>query len=168
MISQMSIGHNSNGDSYLSDVTVINKIPESIKAGASYSDRYNNLEELIENADMVLRGRVTKQYNHESGFSTITELNPTITYTGNSNSIIKVLQLKSEIQLELDKEYVLFLNQQGDSQDLYYIIGYGKQGIIEVAGDHLIVMDEIIKESISTELNNESLTFKSFEKLINN
>ncbi len=80
--------------------------------------------------------------------STFTEVELSNTIKGSSNDTIEVLQLNDDsvMEMEMDKDYILILGKQSSHENTYYVKG-GTQGIFEVDGNSLTIIDDEIHYS---------------------
>ncbi len=147
----------------------IESINEGGKVFAHYSslDNYDSLTDLRKAANLIIRGKVIdeKEVNDMVVASTV-EVQSTQLGTQHEQVIIYQMgQLDDDSNiLEMDQEYILFLNKQhNDEPNSYYIIGGGTQGKFKKEKDKLVNDDLKMKKA----LNKEFIGTKQFDDFSN-
>ncbi|ANE45870.1 hypothetical protein SY83_05625 [Paenibacillus swuensis] len=143
------------------------------KIDATYGDGVNNLQELKEKAQFIVRGKVIQQENNNA--MTVTNLiKVTKAYKNEVLKEIKVLQvgqIGGEEVLEKDSEYILFLNPQEGRVNEYYVVGANVQGQFkhDQNGNSLDNHDlKLLKEIQNKSLNDGTSELSAMENFIAN
>lgn len=146
--------NNSNGtNDILEEPNIQYNIPNTVSA--LYINTVDTIDQLIDEAQIIIMGEVINQREHEAGLSIISEVKVKEIYLGEvENDVIEVLQLKGENVVKDDKAYVLALKRQGDIYNQYFVLG-GTQGIFEIHDNKLEVLDTILKDDMEKYYTNQ-------------
>lgn len=148
------------------------EIPEiiSIEKGAEVCalyPSYDNLSKMIDETVLVVKGKVMNQFLSENEVATYSVVEVENTLKGEIYSEIKVLQLNSDHVLESDRDYILFLGEQGQGYDDDFFIVGGIQGISVVSDKGIEFYEMTMNDSFAKEvemlLENKSLSVETIE-----
>lgn len=136
---------------------------------SSYSDNYNNISDLIKNADVIVKGSVTGvKEERKAGIFFNFDIKKTIKGDYTNSDTITVLTLKDNSQLTEGKSYILALKLDSYYEDTtYHIIG-GYQGEFSLEGDKIAAeKPEFQKEIEEIMLKEADSTLSPLDKLSN-
>lgn len=123
---------------------------KNTEVDAVYTDGSSSLEMMKDKSDKIVNGIVENQIQF-SPLGVESTISVKINIKGNKFDKIKVYQLgtigDSEI-LQVNKEYVLCLGNQGElNENIYYIKG-GIQGMFLIDSNNVVAYDNIMKKDI--------------------
>lgn len=138
---------------------------KNIEIDATYADGASSLEDMKGKADKIVDGVVESQVQY-SPVSVESTLSVKANIKGKEFHKVKIYQIgvigDPEV-LQLDKEYVLCLGNQGKSDENIYYIKGGIQGVFLIDNEKIVTYDSIMKNDI-IKLVNSKETLKNDSK----
>lgn len=120
----------------------------------SYADGYNTFKELIDNADLIVRGTVENVTQvSELAVSTTFKIDDYI--KGDSQETIEIMELVAD-HLVVGESYLLTL-KPSYLENSYYIMG-GYQGIFTYDNQSYTARDSTFQQDVDLSINNELST----------
>jgi hypothetical protein len=149
------------GDSQKKDALTIDttKLNPNVETSASYIDGSENLDEMLQNADIIVKGTASKiEEERQLGILFSFDIEKVIKGNYKNNDTITVLTLKGEDQLNVGQNYVLALDHDNYYDENTYHIMSGYQGLFSLKDKNVKYKETKFKNDIDQIMSDENNT----------
>lgn len=134
------------------DLTQINFGGKNLMADAIYIDGCKTIDELVQNADVIVKGKAGEIISERlAGVLISFEVEDVAKSEVEIGSSLTIIQIKDSNQLKTGETYVLALGEDND-ESTYHVIG-GYQGIFSAIDEKIYNKDEKLKIEIQQALS---------------